>query len=378
MCGCMPSFSSSRHGRVSRLVAEQQGHAIGLSACKFHVGVNVGSDGCLSGIFEYSGSNMRGANGMVVTCRCIRVLQMLTLAGAACQLDIPTRPKQKESLRLMKHAWTSHQLVSEVAAILLEEVLMYDVLWVTPQDSPLHDFRAIAMGSADANFEVWQGGKAEQIQRWVQADRAIVAAHHHVSGFSGIFTLKHTIDRFPQAEFYQNLQSPELHWLHVGLAAMVGESAADPAQLCSRAEWQCKNFTWQSPSCRHDPTHCVGQVLHEYSHYTQGILEQQIANNNLSLSVAYLTSTSKEAQIWEAYASRRDLLFQHYYPSAGVEGVPASNLVPVQFPPAKYGCNTTHLGNCFGRLLWLMARRVPNSFGLPTELREFFKPCMEA
>ena len=40
---------------------------------------------------------------------------------------------------------------------------MYDTDRVSPHNSPVHDFRAISMGSADANFEVWQGGKA----KWV-------------------------------------------------------------------------------------------------------------------------------------------------------------------------------------------------------------------
>ena len=48
-----------------------------------------------------------------------------------------------------------------------------------------------------------------------------------------------------------------------------------------------------------------------------GILEQQIANNALPLAVQYLSTVSKEREIWEAYASKRDILFQHHYPDAG-------------------------------------------------------------
>ena len=164
---------------------------------------------------------------------------MIAVADASCQLGIPSRPRQQQKIRIIKHDWTSHQLLSEVAAILLEEVFMYDIDRVTSLKSPVHDFRTISVGRADANFEVWQGGKDEQIGKWVRDGRAIVAGHHQVSGVSGIFTLKHTADCFPHAEFQQNLRSAELQWLGAGNASMAGELSADPANLCSRAEWQC-------------------------------------------------------------------------------------------------------------------------------------------
>lgn len=41
--------------------------------------------------------------------------------SAKCDLDIPPRPKQERPLRVLKREWVSHQLVSEVAAILLED-----------------------------------------------------------------------------------------------------------------------------------------------------------------------------------------------------------------------------------------------------------------
>ena len=57
--------------------------------------------------------------------------------------------------------------------------------------------------------------------------------------------------------------------------------------------------------------------------------------------MTYLSPTSKEAQVWKAFASKRDVLFQLYTPSPGVDGVPAASFVPVQFLPQKYGCNFT-------------------------------------
>ena len=70
-------------------------------------------------------------------------------------------------------------------------------------------------------------------------------------------------------------------------------------------------------------------------------LRQQIANNDLPLAVQYLSTTSKEREIWEAHASKRDILFQHHSPAIGVDGVPSTDFVPIQFAPKKYGCNST-------------------------------------
>ena len=42
-----------------------------------------------------------------------------------------------------------------------------------------------------------------------------------------------------------------------------------------------------------------------------------------------------------AFASKKDILFKHHYPSEGVDGVPRSAFVPIQFSPKRYGCNAT-------------------------------------
>jgi len=258
--------------------------------------------------------------------------------AAFCDLNIPERPRQQETLRLIKRGWVSHELVTEVAAILLEEVLMYDVVRVVPDTGPVDDFRSIALGETDANFEVWQAGKEEEMRRWIENGNAAKQSHLTVA-YNGIHTLKHTVERYPETEFYQYLQNPRLQWIFATQHLPVGEPESDPTGLCLLPAWNCSNFTWQPPACREGTMHCLGQVFHDYTHYTQGILEQQIANNDLPLSVTYMTQTSKEKQIWEAFAAKRDILFQHHYPTEGVDGVPEENIIPIQFAPKKYGCN---------------------------------------
>ena len=244
------------------------------------------------------------------------LLLLLPGIDASCSLNIPRRPRQGRTLKLIKRDWASHELVTEVAAILLEEILMYDVVRVAPERGPVHDFRAISLGEADANFEVWQGGKEAQIQNWVRHGQAVLANTHSTAAASGLYTLKHTVDEFRQTEFYQYLRDPGLQWLFARQVAG-GEAAADPTGLCAKPEWNCSDYTWQPPACRENRMRCQGLVFHDYTHYTQGILEQQIANNGLPLAVQYLTTVSKEKEIWEAFASKRHILFQYHYPAVG-------------------------------------------------------------
>lgn len=239
----------------------------------------------------------------------------------------------------MKRKWVSHQLVSEVAAILLEDVLMYDVERYEPESSPLDDLRALSLEEADVNFEVWQGGKEEELQKWVRDGSARITGSHSMLAYDGIHTLKHTIERFPEAEFYQYLQTPQMQWVFASHSFQKGEATADPVGLCSNPAWNCTNFVWQPPLCRNGTMRCLGQVLHDYPHYTQGVIEQQIANNGLPLSTVYLTPLSKQIAVWNAFASKKDILFQHHSPSEGVDGVPRSAFVLIQFSPTRYGCN---------------------------------------
>ncbi len=322
----------------------------------------------------------------------ILFLTLLTLVkriDAKCDLEVPPRPKQQETLKVMKRDWVSHQLVSEVAAILLEDVLMYDIERHKPDTGPLDDIRALSLDQADVNFEVWQGGKEKEIETWVENGHATIAGGHSMLAEDGIYTLRHTIERFPEAEFYQYLQSPQLQWVFSSSYFRKGEAEADTSDLCASPAWNCTDFIWKPPLCRNGTMRCLGQVLHDYPHYSQGVIEQQIANNGLPLSIVYLTRLSKQIAIWNlsikwycnfcfspcrkaiigamigiccgtahcrqlfdffkittwhlrnAFASKKDILFKHHYPSEGVEGVPRSAFVPIQFSPKRYGCNAT-------------------------------------
>jgi len=268
----------------------------------------------------------------------------LATAAYPCYLDanhsLP-RPDQGMSLRLMKRSWVSHALVADVAAILLQEVLKFDVEVVQPSNDPPDDVQQIAEGHFDANFEFWPQGKLKEFETWTRPEgadgaRAHVAEHHQVMGHMGLYTMKYTVDQHPEAAFYQHLRKPSPLY---GPPTVQGEAAADPTDLCQKSEWNCSNFTWRSPACG---SSCWGQVLHSRVSYLQGQMEQQIANNGLGLEVTYLTDSSLAFQMWDAFATRRNLLFEYYQPAEGVHGIPGENFVQVEFPPLGTGCRTSN------------------------------------
>ena len=53
------------------------------------------------------------------------------LAAPRCFQDVQPPPEKPIELRLFKRGWTSHDIVHDVAAILLREKMGYPVKWVT-------------------------------------------------------------------------------------------------------------------------------------------------------------------------------------------------------------------------------------------------------
>ena len=98
--------------------------------------------------------------------------------------------------------------------------------------------------------------KAEELQKWLHDGFAASVGSHSMQGFDGLFTLKHTIDNYPEAEFYQYLQGPQLQWVFANNNFQRGEAAADPRHFCDDKDWNCTDFVWQPPFCR-NKTHSL-------------------------------------------------------------------------------------------------------------------------
>ena len=78
----------------------------------------------------------------------------------SCLTGAPDNPFQKFKLRLAANGWATHQLTTNVAAILLREKLGFDVELVLPEsDETTSDiFQKIDLGGVHVDVELWPQG----------------------------------------------------------------------------------------------------------------------------------------------------------------------------------------------------------------------------
>eukprot|EP00931_Biecheleriopsis_adriatica_P030148 TRINITY_DN17794_c0_g1_i1.p1 TRINITY_DN17794_c0_g1~~TRINITY_DN17794_c0_g1_i1.p1 ORF type:complete len:931 (-),score=135.05 TRINITY_DN17794_c0_g1_i1:51-2843(-) len=251
------------------------------------------------------------------------------------------RAAQGISLKLERRGWLSHHLVTAVAKILLEEELRFSVTVedASHNQTPNDDYEALARGDFDANFEIWPMGKDEQYDKWVKDGpgeelSAISAGSHSVLQRSGLYIPRYLADRHPETKFYKRFKDiSELsdYRFHTEEGSPEGDTA-DVCRNSSEAWKGCRNFTWYPDYCAQEG--CKVQLLKDVTGYDQGVLEQQIRNNGLSISVAYLGFEKKKEVVWHAYAEGKPFLFYHWEPSSGILDVSMDHFSKVAFPPA--------------------------------------------
>jgi len=251
------------------------------------------------------------------------------------------RVAQGVSLKLERREWLSHRLVTAVARILLEEELRFNVTVEDASDNqtPVDDYEALAHGDFDANFELWPMGKDEQYDKWVKDEpgeglSAVNAGTHSVPQRSGLYIPRYLADRHPEMKFYSHLKDiSELS--DYRFLKEQGSPYGDTADVCGNSSeaWKgCRNFTWYPDYCAQEG--CKAQLLKDVTGHDQGVLEQQIWNNRLSISVVYLGFEGKDEVVWNAYAEGKPFLFYHYEPSSGILGLSMDHFSKVAFPPA--------------------------------------------
>jgi len=241
-------------------------------------------------------------------------------------------------LRLLQRDWASHRLVTSVAAILLREKLMFDVeVVLPPADSDTQaDFRNLAINNIDANLEVWPRAKEAEYEQWVAKGAVVDAGNHKVTSRTGMFVAHNA------SAFYARLKDPAAQSLYSQTAVERGEEGADSANYCADPAWNCSSFIWRPPQCSpaqpgaSDP--CRAQLLKGDTGYDVGVMEQQIKNNGLNVSIAYVTPATLRKKVWAAHAKGEHVLFYSWMPREPIHGIPSSEFTPVEFPPASSAC----------------------------------------
>jgi ABC-type proline/glycine betaine transport system substrate-binding protein len=101
----------------------------------------------------------------------------------------PAQPFSLPSLRLQWDSWTTSQMTTSVAAIILSEYLGFDVEFV-PGASPAAVYSSLATGDLHLAFESWPESNADVFARFTGANASSqvqAVAYSNLFGRSGAF-----------------------------------------------------------------------------------------------------------------------------------------------------------------------------------------------
>jgi len=260
-----------------------------------------------------------------------------------------SKPQRNVKLRLLMRDWQSHRMVTHVAAILLRDVMKYDVEILEAEDdwTTSQDLARLANGEIDANLELWPKGKEEEFASFVGDSGAVDVGIHQLPARSGMYVPKYTS---PVGSFfsYTALKGEDVQNTYSDVSMKRGENSSDPNRMCETAAWNCKDLIYRPAYCA--DRRCEAQLLKGSLGEDQGLLEQQIRNNGLNFSVAYTSRKTQERLVWEAYATRAPVLFYSWEPRAPIHGIAGEEFVHVAFPPKDNCTNSNTTGTPLGNV----------------------------
>ena len=229
------------------------------------------------------------------------------VAGAKNNTGWRNKGAARNALIFETNGWDTHFLTSWVAAILLKERVGYNVAHIqhsgaggtfgrmapTESKTPVH-----------ANVEVWPGGKAAQMKQWahVTHNAGILGGFGH----SGLFTTTKFKDQMQKqnyfVEYWRSLKVPAVVSAlayspsPIHNASLLGEcytkagggaAGAEACTTCKAANTaqQCANGTYTSPACAAAGGAPCGVITMMDPAYDPGMVQQMVANLNLSFEV---------------------------------------------------------------------------------------------
>jgi len=275
----------------------------------------------------------------------ILIILMQYSTAAPTQICDPFATKrlpQGVKLRLIRHGWLSHKLVTQVAAILLQEELKYDVEIIDPSALPeasrplTQDYKSLAEGLFDANFELWRSSeKLADYQKYVtNTSGAVHLSEHAILSYLGVYVPRYAFEADNRLGFFQFLRKPEAQDRFSEVTMASGEAAGDVNGKCETSDWNCVNYVWSPSYCGGvASTSCRATLLRGDLDYSFALLEQRFAGNNLSASFVYTTMATMYQTVWDAYADRKTFMFYSWEPIAPIYGIASTEFVRIKFPP---------------------------------------------
>jgi len=259
------------------------------------------------------------------------------------------RAPQGEKVTLIQNSWSSHKLVTQVARILLEDQLKYDVTVVTDAAwGTGKDLQKMKEGVIDANFEFWPKGKEQDYEQFVIKEKSVVdTGPHELTSRIGMFVPAYMKGAAQEMFAYAKLTGSNpagfspAEW---EAAVQKGDKGADGLNLCQ--EWGCQDYIWSPPHC--GGSLCNARLIKEDSSYDAGIMEQIISNLKMSVSVVYASNASRI--VWDAIAYNRPVLFYSWIPREDFFGVSNDGLIEVALPPDSNCAGKQSLGSPNGEI----------------------------
>jgi glycine betaine/proline transport system substrate-binding protein len=140
------------------------------------------------------------------------------LVAAGCGDDEPAageKPGEGVNIRIAINPWTGSAVNANVAKVLLERELGYDVELVEIDENS--QFPAIASGELDASLEVWPSGHAADINRYIEGRRGgflrdggiVNAGDLGIIGNIGWWVPSYLLERHPELARWQGLKAGE-------------------------------------------------------------------------------------------------------------------------------------------------------------------------
>ena len=142
----------------------------------------------------------------------------LVLMLGGCGDDEPAageKPGEGQTVRIAVNPWTGSAVNANVAKVLLERELGYDVELVEIDENS--QFPAIASGELDASLEVWPSGHAADINRYIEGRRGgflrdggiVNGGELGIIGNIGWWVPTYMLKRHPELARWQGLKAGE-------------------------------------------------------------------------------------------------------------------------------------------------------------------------
>lgn len=271
----------------------------------------------------------------------------------------PKRHGKGSKVKMELSGWDGHRLTTSIAKILIEDYLGYTVE-VVSNPNAWSPYELAGTGGSDVNLEVWPYSKSiQEYNKWIkELGKTVDMGFLGLSGGSGLYIPSYVLTDNPEiySDFWRSYSGDDTLDLFTKNGAWASGSTDDNLltgngrefvppycalktnppdckdKLNTEMHWERKcNVTEYDPQCF--------ELLAISSGYDAGIMQQQIRNNNLKITILFLSEDNFYNHVWDHLAKRKPFMFYYWVPSAFILN---HDFTRVCFPNPTEGCYKNH------------------------------------